>query len=99
MAFSQMKDLYRLQKEARKMQKQMKKMIVEGFSKDENIKVAINGIQELDDIEISEELLNPARKTDLVRGIKEAMKDASKKIQKEMAKDMDMDKMRSMLGA
>ena len=99
MAFSQMKDLYRLQKEARKMQKQMKQMTVEGLSKDELVKVAINGIQEIDDIEIAEELLNPARKIDLVDGIKQAMKDASKKIQKEMAKDMDIDKMRSMLGS
>ncbi|MBN1331737.1 YbaB/EbfC family nucleoid-associated protein [Candidatus Dojkabacteria bacterium] len=99
MAFSQIKDLYRLQKEARKMQKQMKKMTVEGFSRDENVRVLINGIQEIDDIEIAEELLNPARKVDLIDGIKEAMKDATKKVQKEMAKDMDMDKMKSMLGA
>ncbi|MBD3280864.1 YbaB/EbfC family nucleoid-associated protein [Candidatus Dojkabacteria bacterium] len=99
MAFSQMKDLYRLQKEARKMQKQMKKMTVEGTSKDELVRVTINGIQEIDEIDIDEELLNPARKVDLIKGIKQAIKEAGKKVQKEMAKDMDMDRMRSMLGS
>lgn len=98
MAFNQMKELYKLQKEARKMQKQMKKMSVEGVSKDEDVKVVINGVQEIEDIVIAEELLNPARKVDLVKGIKEAHKDASKKVQKQMAQDMDLDQMKSMLG-
>ncbi len=98
MAFNQMKELYKLQKEARKMQKQMKKMSVEGISKNEDIKVIINGIQEIEDIVIAEELLNPARKVDLVKGLKEAYKEASKKVQKQMAQDMDLDQMKSMLG-
>lgn len=98
MAFGQLKDMYKLQKEARKMQKEMKKKKVEGESKDGLIKVIINGAQEIEDIEIAEELLAPARKTDVTKGLKQAFKEASKKVQKEMAQDMDMDKMRSMLG-
>jgi len=98
MAFGQMKDLYKLQREARKMQKEMKKLRVEGFSKDDLIRVEINGLQNIEEIEIDEELLSLGRKKDLISGLKHAHKQASKKVQKEMAKDMDMDKMKSMLG-
>lgn len=96
-AFSQMKDLYKLQKEARQMQKKMKKLQIEGVSKDELVSVIINGVQEIDDIHIDDELLSPARKNDLVKALQQAFKDANKSLQKEMMKDMDMDKMRSML--
>lgn len=99
MAFGQMKDLYKLQKEARKMQKQMKKLRIDGYSKDELVRVVINGTQDVEEIEIENELLSEARKVDLVRALKQAFKDAQKKVQKEMAKDMDLDKMKSMLGA
>lgn len=99
MAFSQMKDLYKLQKEARKMQKQMKKLKVEGSSKDELVQVVMNGVQEIDDIQIAEELLHPAKKVDLIDSLKQAIKDANKKVQKEMAKDMDIDNLKSMLGS
>ena len=51
MAFGQIKDLYKLQKEARKMQKQMKKMKIEGESKKGEVKLTVNGAQEIQDIE------------------------------------------------
>jgi len=98
MAFGQMKDLYKLQKEARKMQKEMKKMKVEGFSKDEKVKLVMNGLQNIEEIEIEDELLSPNRKTDLVKAIQQAHKDANKQVQKEMASGMDLEKMKSMLG-
>lgn len=98
MAFGQLKDLYNLQKEARKMQKQMKNLKIAGESKDSLFKVIINGIQEIESVEISDELMNPGRKVELIKDMKEAFKEASKKSQKEMAQDLDLDKMKSMLG-
>lgn len=97
--FGKAKDLYNLQKEARSMQKKMKKIQIDGESKDGLVVVRINGLQELEDMDIAEELLEPERKDDLVKRIKQALKDANKKLQKEMMKDMDMDKMRGMLGS
>ncbi len=98
MAFGQLKDMYNLQREARKMQKRMKNLKITGESNDSLVKIQINGVQEIESIDIAEELLNPAKKVDLVKGLKEAFKEASKKSQKEMAQDLNLDKMKSMLG-
>ena len=40
--FGQMKDLYKMQKQAREMQKQMKKLKIKGKSDDEMIVISIN---------------------------------------------------------
>lgn len=96
--FSKAKDLYKMQAEARAMQKKMQAVVVSGYSKGEEVEVRINGANELEEIEISENLLVPERKEMLQRSIKVAFKDATKKLQKELVKDMDLDKMKSMLG-
>jgi DNA-binding protein YbaB len=97
-AFGKMKDLYKLQKEARAMQKRMKQMRISGLSKNEHVEIIINGTQEVEEIDISDELLSADRKKDLIKEIKEAMESAQKQLQKEMAKDMDLDSLRNMLG-
>ncbi len=96
--FSQAKDLYKMQAEARAMQKKMKQIEIAGYSKDELVEVRINGVNEINEIEIDDELLSPKKKRKLIKGIKQAIKDANKKLQKEMVKDMDLDKIKSMLG-
>lgn len=93
-----MKDLYKLQREAREMQKKMKAIHVHGESDDQLVVVHINGAQDVEDVEIHDELLDPSKKRDLVRDIKQALKDGQKKIQKELMKDMDVDKLKGMLG-
>ncbi len=95
--FSQMKDLYNLQKEARKMQKAMKKLRISGTDDRDLITVVINGLQELEEIEIADELLNIERKNELIKALKQALKDANKRVQKEMAKNMNLDDIKSML--
>lgn len=97
--FNQMKDLYKLQKEAKEMQKKMKVLHITGFSDDENVKISVNGLQEIEEMEIADELLSVDRKKELIRAIKEALKDSQRKLQKEMSKDMDIDKLKNMLGA
>jgi DNA-binding protein YbaB len=96
--FNQAKDMYNLQKEARAMQKKMKKLKIKGLSDDELIEVVINGTQEIEEIEIADSLLKIESKRELVKGIKQALKDAQKKLQKEMMKDMDINQLKGMLG-
>jgi len=97
--FGQMKDLYKLQREAKEMQKKMKAIHITGYSDDENVKITVNGIQEVEEMDINDELLNVEKKKELIRAIKEALKDSQKKLQKDMSKDMDIDKLKNMLGA
>jgi DNA-binding YbaB/EbfC family protein len=96
--FSQAKDLYKMQKEARDMQKKMKKIVVMGTSKDDLVEVKMDGTNEITSIEMDDSLLTPEMKEKLENDIKQAIKDASKKLQKEMMKDFDLEKMKSMLG-
>jgi DNA-binding YbaB/EbfC family protein len=98
LGFGKLGELYKLQKEARAMQKKMKEITIEGESKEGDVVVVINGTQEIEDIDIQENLLSPEKKDDLVKKIKQAMKEAQKKLQREMAKDMDIDKLKGMLG-
>ena len=97
--FNQLKDIYKLQKEAREMQKKMKEVKIIGISDDEDVKVYMNGLQEIDTMEINDELLSVDNKKQLIKEIKGAMKDAQKKLQKELSKDMDISQLKNMLGA
>ena len=97
--FNQLKDIYKLQKEAREMQKKMKEVKITGISDDEDVKVYMNGLQEIDTIDIADDLMGLENKKQLVKEIKEAMKDAQKRLQKELSKDMDISQLKNMLGA
>ena len=97
--FNQLKDIYKLQKEAREMQKKMKEVKIAGVSDNEDVKIYMNGLQEIDNIEIADELLSVENKKQLVKEFKEAMKDAQKRLQKELSKDMDISQLKNMLGA
>lgn len=93
-----MKDLYKMQREAKKMQKRMREVKVTGESRDGMVRMYFNGAQELENVTVDDELLSPDRVSDLTEGIKEAYKDMQKRLQKEMAKDLDIDEIRGMLG-
>jgi DNA-binding protein YbaB len=96
--FGQMKDLYKMQREAKKMQDKMKKLKVTGESKDGNIRMYFNGAQELEDMTIDSSILNPEYQERIVEGVKQAYQDFQKKLQKKMAKNFDMDQLKSMMG-
>jgi DNA-binding protein YbaB len=97
--FNQAKDLLKMQREAGAMQKKMKGLTVSGYSDNEDVKMTINGVQDIQEIEINDELLSVEKKRELVRSIRQASKDAQNKLQKELVKDMDMDKLKSMFGS
>lgn len=94
----QVKDLWKMQKEAREMQKQMKSIKISGLSDNEKVEIIIDGTQDIQDIFIEEDVIDPDKKEELSKSIKQAFKDAQKKLQKELMKDMDLDKMKSMMG-
>jgi hypothetical protein len=96
--FSDAKKLMQMQREARKVQNEMKALIVQASSNNGFVTVQINGNQEVLEIEIDDELLDPDRKKELVKAIKEAFKNAQKKLQKELMKGMDMDRLKGMMG-
>lgn len=96
--FNQAKDLMKLQKEAKAMQKKMQKIKLEGLSDDELVRIEMDGTQEIKDIVIDDSLLNVESKRELIRGLKQASKSAQKKLQKAMMKDMDMSQIKNMLG-
>ncbi|MBN1915400.1 YbaB/EbfC family nucleoid-associated protein [Candidatus Dojkabacteria bacterium] len=98
-AFSKIKELYKLQKEAKEMQKKMKEKKISGLSKDEHVEIIIDGTQEILEINISDDLMSLDRKKDLEKEIKQAMEEAQKLLRKEMTKDMDIDKLKGMLGS
>lgn len=97
-AFGQMKDLYKMQREAKKMQAKLREKVISGESKRGEVKVYMNAAQEFEDIKIDDSLLSPDMFDELKKAMKEAFKDYQKKLQKEMMKDFDMDSLRGMLG-
>lgn len=96
--FSQAKDLMKLQKEAKQMQKKMRANLATGISKDSQVSITINGAQELIDIVISDQLLNIDQKKLLIKDIMSAYKAAQKELQRSMMKTMDVDQLKGMLG-
>lgn len=96
--FSQMKDLYKMQKEARAMQKKLREKILSGESGDGKVRIHMNAAQEFEDLHIDESLLDPEMLGELKKAFKEAFKDYQKKLQKEMMKDFDLNSLRGMLG-
>lgn len=98
-AFGQMKDLYKMQREAKKMQAKLREKVLSGESKNGEVKIFMNAAQEFEDIHIDESLLSPEKHDEIKKAMKEAFKDFQKKLQKEMMKDFDMDSIKGMLGA
>lgn len=96
--FEQFKDLYKMQREAKKLQEDMRKIHVTGESRDGKLKMYYNGAQELEDMNIEDELMDPTMKDRLINDIKEAQKDFQKKLQKQAMKDIDMNQIKNMLG-
>jgi DNA-binding YbaB/EbfC family protein len=94
--FSAAKDIYKLRSEAKKMQEDMKQILVTGESKKGLVKVTLNGAQEMVDVNMNDEIMDD--KLELKKHIKDAYADAQKKLQKEMMKGMDLDKLKAMLG-
>lgn len=82
--FGQMKDLYKMQKEAKKIKEKLKKMHIEAEM--DGVVVTINGEQEIINITISDEALT--HKTSLEENLRKAINKAIKKGQQIAADEM-----------
>ena len=86
--FGQMKELYQMQKKAKKMQKELKAMEIEASSGDDAIKVVVSGEMKIISIAIDEDMLKPENKTRLENALKETISQAMSKAQQESATRM-----------
>lgn len=89
-------EIIKMQQEAKKLQSRLREKKISGESKDEMVKVYMNGAQEFEDIEIDDILLDPDQIDRLKKDMKEAFKEYQKNLQKSMAQDMDLDQLKSM---
>ena len=83
--FDKVKGLYQLQKKARQIQSDLKKMEFTGEARGGEIVVVMNGLQDILRIEISEETKNELTVEALGKGIAEAANKAKEKSQKHAA--------------
>lgn len=90
--------IFKMQQEAKSMQKKMREQKVSGESRNGRVKIFMNMAQEFEDIHIDNELLSPDSLGEIRKGLEEAFKDYQKKLQKEMVKDFDLDQLKRMLG-
>jgi|GEM_PF-270928 len=102
---SEMKKLYELQKKAKKVQKELQDLLIEASAMDGKISVVFNGEQKMEEIHIDESLLTAENKSQLEKGIKDAITQALKKAQqvatektKEVVGDMGIPGMDGLLG-
>ncbi|MDD4382372.1 MAG: YbaB/EbfC family nucleoid-associated protein [Candidatus Dojkabacteria bacterium] len=89
-------ELFRMQNEARKMQKKLREKRIVGESKNGLVTLYMNGAQEFEDIYIDEELLSPDKLDQIRKSFKEAFKEYQKKLQREMVQDMDISQLKNM---
>lgn len=86
--FGKARELYDLQKKARKIQKELKETEVEAKSSDGWVTVVFNGEQHLTDIDIAEEALKPENKRELEKDLKNTMSQAIARVQAYAAEKM-----------
>jgi DNA-binding YbaB/EbfC family protein len=86
--FSKAKQLYDLQKKARKLQKELKDTEVEAKSSNGWVTVVFNGEQHMTEIDIDEEALAPENKRELEKDIKNTVSQAIARAQAHAAEKM-----------
>ena len=90
------REMLKMQSEAKKMQKKLKEKKITGESKDGLLKIFMNAAQEFEDIHIDPEILEIDQLDGIKKRMKEAFKDYQKKLQKEMVQSMDIDSLKNM---
>jgi DNA-binding protein YbaB len=96
--FSQMKDLYKMQSEAKEMQKKLKVVKIVGESNDGRVQISMNGAQEFEDIFIDDSLLSEGMLVVIKKQFQEAFKDYQKKLAKQIQSSFDVEDLKKVLG-
>lgn len=89
--FDQAKDLYKLQKQAKQIKKDLKNLHIEAESN--GVVVTINGEMEVVDVKVPEEMMAAEKREDLQKALLEAFNKAIKK-----AQEIAAERMREMMG-
>jgi len=84
--FNQMKDLYKMQKQAKQMKKALKTIEVE--AEEDGVLVVVNASQEVVSVEVDEGILSPANKKRIEKNFMIALQRAMKKAQEIAAEEM-----------
>ncbi|TSC92161.1 MAG: hypothetical protein CEN92_94 [Candidatus Berkelbacteria bacterium Licking1014_96] len=83
--FGQMGEMIKLQREAKRIQKELRNTEVESVSGGGKIKVILNGEVQVTKIEIAEDVLKPENKNEIEDSLKETINAGVKKAQAEAA--------------
>jgi len=86
--FDKYKELYRFQKKARVVQKELRNTEIEAEALEGKVKVVFNGEQKIQRLEIGSELLDPSQKRVLEKAIENAIREAVTKSQQVAAEKM-----------
>lgn len=90
-------NVLKLIQKAQQAKGRMKKVTAAGRSKDGSVAVLLNGLNEIEEISISPELIAKNSSKAVENAVVEAYNDARKQLEKVMAQSMNMDEMRDML--
>ena len=83
--FGQMKEMYQLQKKAKEVQKELKNLEIEARSTDGQVAVVVNGEMKVVEVQIADEMMDPAKKDALQAALKDTIGQAMGKAQGESA--------------
>jgi len=86
--FGKIKDLYKLQKQAREIQKELKDTEIEARSNEGWVTVVFNGEQHLTELTLSEEALRPENKQELEKQLQNTISQAISRSQALAAEKM-----------
>ena len=86
--FGKVKDLYKLQKQAKQIQRELKEVEIEASSNDGWVTAVFNGEQHLVSINIAEEALSPENKRELEKDLKNTISQAVARAQAVAAEKM-----------
>ncbi len=84
--FSKLKQYKELRDQAKTMQNALAEEIVYADAAGGKIQVVMDGNQHVNGVQVDPELINPAKKSDLEKGLQDAFNNAVKKAQTAMAK-------------
>lgn len=76
------KELWKLQSQARRIQKELKNTQIKSEAAGGQVIVIFNGAQELEDVQIADELFSPENKRKVESALKDAITEAIKQSQK-----------------
>lgn len=83
--FSKLKEIKNLRDQAKTIQNMLAQENIETNASWGKVKVKMNGNQEIQAIEIDAEMMQPSKKSELEKAVKEAVNEANKKVQRLMA--------------